>query len=619
MAYAQVFLGLGRRFSQPMCSKRQQEIPTASRYHWEPEIVKNDYGKVTKPKYNKGMGFTHEERQRLNISGLLPPAYRTMEQQLHVVATNFAAQAADLQRYKYLRNLRQRHERLYFQFITDHVKEVMPIVYTPTVGAACVHFSLLNHLIVGMYVSKYDKGHIVDVIKNWPEKDVRAVCISDGERILGLGDLGANGMGIPVGKLDLYTALGKIPPEYLMPVLLDVGTNNKQLLADPLYIGVREERIRGEEYEDLVQELMDAIVESWGPQTLIHFEDFATPNAFKFISKYKDCYCYFNDDIQGTAATGLAGFMGVERITKVPLEDHVIFFVGAGSASVGIGKLVIQELVSRGISEEDAAKNIFMVDSFGLLTKGRKDKLMPDAKPFLKDMPTNNSLEDLVNQSKPSILLGASGMGGLFTEKIIRSMGKNHKRPAIFAMSNPTSKAECTAEQAYNFTEGRALYCAGSPFPPVVVNGKRIVPGQANNSFAFPGIALAVLCARPYKIPQEVYLVVAKTLADYVGEDDPNTNTLYPETKKACDVALRIAVAVVQYFIDNGLANLYPIPENICEFVRCQQYYTDYMPSVGPTWKYPKTPQLPLKKMSEKDLQSTPKVPEKNSKTTPKK
>jgi len=328
------------------------------------------------------MSLTHEERQRLNICGLLPPAYRTMTEQLHAVATNFAAQTTDLHRYMYLRELRNRHERLYFQFVTDHVKEVMPIVYTPTVGAACVHFSLLHFAIMGMYVCKFDKGRIVDVIKNWPEKDIRAVCITDGERILGLGDQGANGMGIPVGKLDLYTALGKIPPEFLMPVLLDVGTNNKQHLADPLYIGVRQERIRGEEYDELVQELMDAIVECWGPQTLIHFEE--------------------------------------------------------------------------------VAENIYMSDSSGLLTKDRKN-VLPSAKPFLKDMPPNKNLEDLVKQLKPSIILGATGVGGLFTENIIRSMAKSHKRPAIFAVSNPTSKAECTAEQAYNFTEVNKTYFVPNP------------------------------------------------------------------------------------------------------------------------------------------------------------
>jgi len=405
------------------------------------------------------MGFTHEERQRLNVHGLIPPAYRTVAEQLHVITINYAAQTTDLHRYMYLRDLRKRNERLFFQFVSDRVKDVLPIVYTPTVGAACLRFSSLQHSVMGMYVSKHDKGHIVEVIRNWPAKDIRAVCITDGERILGLGDQGANGMGISVGKLDLYTALGRIPPEFVMPVLLDVGTNNKQHLADPVYIGVREKRIIGEEYDEVVQELMDAIVECWGPNTLIHFEDFATPNAFRFIKKYQNCYCYFNDDIQGTAVTGLAGFLGVERVTKVPLEDHIILFAGAGSASLGISKLVLKELTSRGISEEDAVKNIYMIDSHGLLTKDRDKKtLLPDAMPFLKDMPPNKNLEDLIDQLKPSILLGATGVGGIFTEKVLRSMGKNHKRPAIFACSNPTSKAECTAEQAYNFTEVKMTF-----------------------------------------------------------------------------------------------------------------------------------------------------------------
>ncbi|XP_060655823.1 NADP-dependent malic enzyme-like [Drosophila nasuta] len=593
MAQRQVLHGLGRGIGWSMGHKRQPNSTTVRYSHWMPTIAKSDYRKSVDPKYNKGMGYTYEERQRLSLCGLLPPAYRTMKQQLYAVSESFANQTSDLHRYIFLRALRQRHERLYFEFISKKVNECMPIIYTPTVGTACVKFSLLHYTALGLYVTRYDKGHVIDVLKNWPHTEIRAVCITDGERILGLGDQGANGMGISVGKMDLYTALGRIPPQFLMPAVLDVGTNNQTHLADPLYIGIRQERLRGPEYEEIVQEFMDAVVEVWGPQTLIHFEDFATPNAFKFINKYQDCYCYFNDDIQGTAATGLAAFLGVERISKKPLQDHVIFMVGAGSACLGIAKLVIKELLKRNVTEKDAYKNIYISDQSGLVTKETK-VMIPDLKPFCKDMPPMNSLEEMVEKFKPSILLGATGSAGIFTEKVLRTMGKHNERPAIFAVSNPTTKAECTAEQAYNFTEGRALFCSGSPFPPVVFNGKRIVPGQANNSFAFPGVALAVMCTRPFKIPDDVFLVAAKTLADYAEKHYPGEEKLFPTTVEACDVAFDIAVNVAKYFFDKGLSNVFPKPDDICDFIKQQQYYTNYDSSLPPVWEYPELPSVPL-------------------------
>lgn len=381
----------------------------------------------------------------------MPPAYQNMKLQLMNVCSQFFACEKKLDQYEFLRELRCRDERLFYSFVGAKVLDVLPVIYTPTVGAACINFSRFYHNALGLYVSRYDKCHMVEVLKNWPTRDIRAICVTDGERILGLGDQGANGMGISVGKLDLYSALSKIPPEYLVPIVLDVGTNNKILLEDPLYIGVREKRVRDAEYEELVQEFMDAIVTCWGTQCIIQFEDFATPNAFKFINKYQNTYCTFNDDVQGTAATGLAGFLGVERISKVPLQEHVIMFVGAGSACLGTAKLLVQELLQRQISKEKATNNIYILDADGVLSKSSKNQL-PDMKPFLKDIPPAK-LEELVEKLKPSILMGATGQPGIFNENVIRSMAKNHKRPAIFACSNPTNKSECTAEQAINFSE----------------------------------------------------------------------------------------------------------------------------------------------------------------------
>lgn len=475
----------------------------------------------------------------------------------------------------------------------------MPIVYTPTVGTVCQQFSQLYYTSMGLYVSKYDKGYMTHVLNNWPEVDIRAVCVTDGERILGLGDLGANGMGISVGKLDLYTALGKIPPQYLLPVVLDVGTNNQQLLCDPMYIGVREERCRGQEYDDLVHEFVESVVKTFGVQTLIHFEDFATPNAFRFIKKYKNDYCCINDDIQGTASCGLGGFLAVEHITRKPLNEHIIMFVGAGSAALGIGKLLVKELISRKMNVEDAVRNVYFIDVDGIITKSRQKFVIPDLKQFAKDMPPEKSLEKLVDTLKPSILVGATGQGGIFTENIIRSMAKNHKHPAILACSNPTHKAECTAEQAYNFTEGRALFASGSPFPPVVVGGRRITPTQANNAFAFPGVALGTLCTKPHTITDDVFLVTAHAIAEYAREFQPNDNVLYPPVKEAANVAFRVGVAVAKHVIQSGAATIYPIPKDIVKHIKDYQYFTDVGTALPSVWPYPEMTRFPMPKTNE--------------------
>ncbi|EDW62037.2 NADP-dependent malic enzyme [Drosophila virilis] len=607
MAYSQLLVGIKRNFGVLLCAKAQKckinECPRLPRRYRHANVIKAEYRKVTDPHYNKGMGYTHDERQKLNVIGLFPSAYRSEAEQISAVNANFHAQQSDLARYLYLRTLRSRQERLYYRFVIEKIEEVMPIIYTPTVGAVCQAFSLIYHSTMGLYVSKYDKGYMTDVLSNWPNTDIRAVCVTDGERILGLGDLGAGGMAISVGKLDLYTALAKVPPQYLIPVVLDVGTNNQQLLSDPLYIGVREKRCKGKEYEDLVQEFMDAVVKVWGYQTLIHFEDFSTPNAFKFINMYQDKYCNINDDIQGTASCGLAGFLAVEHITKKPLKDHTVLFVGAGSAALGISKLLVKELISRKLSEEEAVKNIYITDVEGLITKDRQKFDIPDLKLFAKDRPPVKDLEQLVKEIKPSILLGATGQGGIFTENILRIMGSENEHPAIFACSNPTNKAECTAEQAYNFTEGRALFASGSPFPPVVINGKRLIPTQANNAFAFPGIALGVMCTHPRTISDDVFLVAAHEIAKYCREFYPNDAALYPPIKEAANVAFSVGVAVAKFLIDERKANVYPIPTNVCEFVQSYQYYTERHATLPLTWEYPNM-SAPLPKGDDKDCKN---------------
>ncbi|XP_070134094.1 NADP-dependent malic enzyme, mitochondrial isoform X2 [Drosophila bipectinata] len=472
-------------------------------------------------------------------------------------------------------------------YVSEHVTEVLPIIYTPTVGMACLVYGMLYRGISGVYITKYDCGHMVDVLLNWPDrKSVKAICVTDGQRILGLGDLGANGMGICVGKMELYTALGGISPEKCLPVCLDVGTTNANLREDPMYIGLREDRLQGKEYEDFIEEFIQSALKAFGCETLIHFEDFATPNAFKFLKKYQDQCCYFNDDIQGTAAVGLAGLLGIQRITKIELQDHVILFCGAGSAVMGLTALLKKELKARGLADDELAKNIYVYDHKGLITK-KNENIPGDIADFAKDMAPIKSLEEVVEKIKPSIIMGATSAAGLFTEKILRSMAKNHERPGVFAFSNPTNKAECTAEQAYNFTEGRAIYSAGSPFPPVEFNGKRLTPGQANNCFAFPGIVLGVMTAQAETVPDEAYLVTAHTLSNIPSPEDLASGKIYPDIGCAKAVALEIAIKVCEYLFKNGLARLSPEPEDIREHILKNEYQLDFCSSLPETWEYP--------------------------------
>ncbi|XP_017078459.1 NADP-dependent malic enzyme [Drosophila eugracilis] len=543
---------------------------------------------VFSDKFNKALAFTLEERQRLCIHGLLPACVRTYDEQMLAIQSNFESFDTNVAKYRYLRALRQGYERLYFQFVSKNITKVLPIIYTPTVGLACTVYGMLYRGMTGIHITKHDRGHMKQVLSNWPHRNsVKAVCVTDGERILGLGDLGANGMGITVGKMELYTALAGIPPSTLMPICLDVGTNNKSLHEDPLYIGLRDERIKGDEYISFVDEFMESVVDTFGPETLIHFEDFATPNAFMFLNRYKDCYCHFNDDIQGTAAVGLAGFLGIERITKKPLEEHVIVFAGAGSAIMGISQLVKTELMSRGLSEANAVKNLYVLDQTGVLTKESKNipKIFAD---FAKDMKPIKTLEQLVEQVKPSIIMGATASAGLFTEKIIRTMAKNHERPGIFALSNPTNKSECTAEQAYKFSDGKAIFSSGSPFPPVEFNGKRLTPGQANNCFAYPGLVLGTMIVMATRMPVEIFLLAAHELSDFPTDEDLAMGRVYPQIMQANEVVLKIGIKVAQYLIENGYAKRSLDPDNLEDCIATDSYNLEYGCSMAETWKYPK-------------------------------
>uniref|UniRef100_A0A668REE0 Malic enzyme n=1 Tax=Oreochromis aureus TaxID=47969 RepID=A0A668REE0_OREAU len=486
---------------------------------------KRGYDVTRNPHLNKGMAFSLEERLQVGIHGLLPPCFASQDMQLLRVLKNYDMKRDDLDRYVFLMGLQDRNEKLFYRVLLSDIERFMPIIYTPTVGLACQQYSLIFRRPRGLFITIHDRGHIASILQNWPEKDIRAVCVTDGERILGLGDLGCNGMGIPVGKLALYTACGGMPPQQCLPVMLDVGTDNEALLKDPLYIGLRHKRVRGQAYDDLLDEFMKAVSDRYGMDCLIQFEDFANVNAFRLLSKYRNKYCTFNDDIQGTAAVAVAGLLAALRITKSKMSDHTIVFQGAGEAAMGIAELITMAMVKEGLSKEECMRKIWMVDSKGLIVK-----------------------EDVFKEMKPTAIIGVAAVAGAFSEQIIRDMASFNECPIIFALSNPTSKAECTAEQCYTFTEGRGIFASGSPFDPVTLpDGRTFYPGQGNNAYIFPGVGLGVTaCSLPH-ITEEIFLTAAEALAQLVTEEDLAEGRLYPPLSTIRDVSFKLAVKIMEF------------------------------------------------------------------------
>ncbi|KAG7273632.1 hypothetical protein CRUP_018111 [Coryphaenoides rupestris] len=477
---------------------------------------KRGYDVTRNPHLNKGMAFSLEERLQLGIHGLLPPCFLSQDAQLLRVLRSYDLKKDDLDRYVFLMGLQDRNEKLFYRVLTSDIERFMPIVYTPTVGLACQLYGLTFRRPRGLFVTIHDRGHIAALLQCWPEKDIRAVCVTDGERILGLGDLGCYGMGIPVGKLALYTACGGVPPTQCLPVTLDVGTDNEELLQDPLYIGLRHKRIRGQAYDDLLDEFMKAVTDRYGMDCLIQFEDFANVNAFRLLRKYRDQYCTFNDDIQAPPGTKQnPSFVtvhikvNVKRTFSESLQskmcDHTIVFQGAGEAAMGIAELITMAMEKEGLEKEACLRKIWMVDSKGLIVKGR-DSLTQEKLSFAHDHPQMRRLVDVVRELKPTAIIGVAAVPGAFTEEILRDMASFNQRPIVFALSNPTSKAECTAEQCYTITEV-------DPFDPVTLgDGRKFFPGQGNNAYVFPGLGLGVTACLLRHITDQVFLITAELL-----------------------------------------------------------------------------------------------------------
>ncbi|MDJ0523578.1 MAG: NAD-dependent malic enzyme [Planctomycetota bacterium] len=504
------------------------------------------------PVRNKGSAFTLEERNLLGLRGLLPPRVMDQDIQVRRVMDNVRGKTTDLERYIYLVSLQDRNETLFYRVVVDHLDEIMPIIYTPTVGQACVQYGHIFRRPRGMFISLEDRGCVGDMLMNWPHEDVRIIVVTDGERILGLGDQGADGMGIPVGKLSLYSACAGIHPTKCLPITLDVGTDNPDLLRDPLYVGLPRRRLRGQAYEDFLEEFMEAVTKRF-PRAVVQLEDFATANAFHLLEKYRGQVASFDDDIQGTGSVALAGIYSALRISEQPLLDQRFLFLGAGEAGIGIGDLIVAAMVDEGMDEAEARKRCWFVDSKGLVESSRKD-LAHHKLPYAHDHEPLTGLLEAVKAVRPTGLIGVSGVPQTFTRPVIEAMGEISERPMIFALSNPTSKAECTARQAYTWTRGRAIFASGSPFDPVDYGGRTFVPGQGNNAYIFPGVGLGAIAADTREVTDEMFFEAAKVLASMVTDRDLQIGRIYPSLGMIREVSRRIAIRVAEIAYERGLA-----------------------------------------------------------------
>jgi len=525
------------------------------------------------PVRNKGTAFTLEERRRYRLEGLLPYSVDTLDRQVERVTGHLEAKPTDLERYVYLIGLSDRNETLFYRTVMSDPARFVPILYDPTVADACLAFGHIYRRARGMYITRDMKGRIAEVLHNWPERDVRFICISTGGRILGLGDIGANGMGIPIGKLQLYTACAAVPPNYLLPVLFDIGTTNEVLRADPLYLGLREPPPSATELDELVEEFVQAVQKVF-PGCCIHFEDWKGTDAIRLLNRYQDKVLCYNDDIQGTASVTLAGLTTALQIIDQPLTNQRILFLGAGSAGIGIANLIAAAMQGMGLSQEAARSRISMFDVDGLLEPSRGD-LSEAQKVYAHKAAPSKDLAKTIEMLKPTVLIGVSTKGGAFNQRVVEAMSRLNKRPIIFALSNPTDKAECSAEQAYAWSSGKALYAAGVQFPDVTMNGKVFHPGQANNFYIFPAIGLATYAARPRRITDQCFIIAAQASADQVGPELRAKGMLFPSQDDILETEVTTATRVAEFMFDQGLAQV-ERPRDIRAWIEGQLYKPQY-------------------------------------------
>jgi len=547
-------------------------MKTKARTHVRSTAAPRGVSLLHDPLLNKGTGFTEKERNALGLRGLLPANVLSIKAHAERVLTNLRGLPNDLEKYVALNALHDRNETLFFRVVCDNIDEVQPLIYTPTVGLACQRFGHIFQRPRGLFISAKDRGHIAKILANWPNP-AKLIVVTDGERILGLGDLGANGMGIPVGKLSLYSACAGVHPILCLPVMLDVGTNNEELLKDPYYVGLRQKRLTGADYDNLVDEFVDAARKVF-PGVLIQFEDFANHSAFRLLHKYRNRFCVFNDDIQGTAAVALAGLFSALRLTGGKLGDQTLLFLGAGEAATGIADLVVSATVAQGLSEAEARRRIWLTDSHGLVVKNRPG-LADHKLPYAHEHAPISDFLTAIRMLKPTAIIGVAAVGGAFTAEVLRTMAQINKQPIVFALSNPTSKAECSAEEAYRHTAGHALFACGSPYDPVKFDGKTFVPRQGNNSYIFPGVGLGVIASGARLVTDEMFMSAAHTLARLVSDSDLKQGSLYPALPRIREVSKRIASAVAAVAYKRGLA-AGKAPKNLLAHIKSQTYDPAY-------------------------------------------
>jgi malate dehydrogenase (oxaloacetate-decarboxylating)(NADP+) len=526
------------------------------------------------PRLNKGTAFTDAERSAWGLEGLLPAAVTNMTLQVARRHAEIAALDDDLQKYLVLSDLAARNETLYYAVLMSDPATYMPIVYTPTVGEACQKFGHIFRQARGIYVPISARGRVKELLSNWPEKDVRFIVVTDGERILGLGDQGAGGMGIPIGKLALYTACAGVPPHCCLPIVLDVGTNNETLLDDPLYLGLRQHRQRNESYVTFVDEFVAAVQELY-PKCCIQWEDFANINAVPILARYRDKTCTFNDDIQGTAGVAVAGILAALRLTGQKLTNQRLLFLGAGSAATGIADLISLAMVREGMDIAAARRRNALFDVNGLLVSARTD-LAEFQKPFVQDQPPVLTFVEAVKTLRPTGIIGVSTMPKLFTREVIETMARINERPIIFPYSNPTSRSECTAEEAYRWSDGRAVFASGSPFAPVEIGGRRFVPGQGNNVYIFPAMGMALFATEATRVTDEMFLVAAQAVAEQVTDENLAIGLIYPPQNRILEASLHVAERVAACIFDQGLAGV-SRPDDIGALIRTRVYRPAYL------------------------------------------